>query len=233
MPEPRDPDLLVQQQELFTRIARRYDLVNHLMTGWLDNRWRRIAVKHLQLPSTGLVLDAGSGNGQLAREVLRQHPQCQPVAADLTQAMLEVGRLRDASEKILWTRADSTRLPFRAESFEGIVSGFLVRNLNDIFQGLQEQYRVLKPGGRIAVLETSRPPKNLLSPLIRIYMNRVIPVLGGLITGYRKAYAYLDRSTEGFLRPEELASYLAAAGFKKVAYQEFASGVVAVYWGEK
>jgi len=233
MLDTRDREILIQQQELFTRISRRYDLVNHLMTGWQDQRWRRLAVKQLQLPLSGQVLDAGGGNGQLAREVLRQHPGCLPVAADLTQAMLEVGRWRDSSGKILWTRADTNHIPFPEDCFEGVVSGFLVRNLGDVFQGLQEQHRVLKPGGRITVLETSRPPKNLLSPLIKIYMNRVIPILGGFLTGYRSAYTYLDQSTESFLRPEELASYLAAVGFKKVAYQEFALGVVAVYWGEK
>lgn len=233
MPGPQGSANQSQQQELFTRIARRYDLVNHLMTGWQDRRWRRLAVKALQLPPSGLVLDAGSGNGQLAREIGRQRPACQPVGADLTLAMLEVGRGQDPGGTILWSQADSARLPFREESFEGVVSGFLVRNLSDISQGLREQYRVLKPGGRIAVLETSRPPHNLLSPLVRIYMNKIIPALGALITGYRPAYAYLDRSTTGFLRPEELASSLAGAGFKQVAYRELALGCVAVCWGQK
>ena len=233
MPDPRDPDFLDQQQELFTRIALRYDLVNHLMTGWQDNRWRRFAIKQLQLPPAAHLLDIGSGNGQLAQEALRLHPDCRPTAADLTQSMLEVGRLRDKIDRILWTRSNSAHLPFNDLSFDGVISGFLLRNLSDIFQGLKEQYRVLKPGGRIAVLDTSKPPQNLLSPLIGIYMKKMMPALGGFISGQKQAYKYLNRSTEGFLRAEELAAFLAAAGFKNVAYKQFALGVIAVHWGIK
>ncbi|MFV1949599.1 MAG: ubiquinone/menaquinone biosynthesis methyltransferase [Anaerolineales bacterium] len=233
MPDPRDPDFLNQQQELFTRITRRYDLVNHIMTGWQDNRWRRFAIKQLQLPPAAQLLDIGSGNGQLAQEALRLHPDCRPVAADLTQSMLEVGRLKDKKDRILWTRSNSAHLPFDNFSFDGVISGFLLRNLSDIFKGLREQYRVLKPGGRIAVLDTSKTPQNLLSPLIRFYMKKMMPALGGFISGHKQAYKYLNRSTEEFLRVEELAAYLAAAGFKEVAYKQFALGIIAVHWGRK
>lgn len=233
MPDPLDPDFLDQQQEMFTNIANRYDFVNHFMTGWQDIRWRRFAINQLQLPPAAQLLDTGSGNGQLAQEALRLHPDCRPTAADLTQAMLEIGRLRDKTDKIIWARSNSAHLPFDDLSFDGVISGFLLRNLSDIFQGLKEQYRVLKPGGRIAVLDTSKPPQNLLSPLIGIYMKKMMPALGGFISGQKQAYKYLNRSTEGFLRAEELAAFLAAAGFKKVAYKQFALGVIAVHWGIK
>ncbi len=233
MPDPRDLDFLDQQQEMFTNIAHRYDLVNHLMTGWQDIRWRRFAINQLQLPPAAQLLDTGSGNGQLAQEALRLHPDCIPTATDLTQSMLEIGRLRDKIDKIIWARSNSAHLPFDDLSFDGVISGFLLRNLSDIFQGLKEQYQVLKPGGRIAVLDTSKPPRNLLSPLIGIYMKKMMPALGGFISGHKQAYKYLNRSTEGFLRAEELAAFLAAAGFKKVAYKQFALGVIAVHWGVK
>lgn len=224
---------LDQQRDLFTRIARQYDLINHLMTGWQDNRWRREAVKQLQLPPAGTLLDIGSGNGQIVQEAVRQYPDCQCVAADITQAMMTIGQQKTLDLGIHWSAADSVNLPFPEGTFDGVISGFLIRNLEDIYQGLMDQYRVLKPGGRIAVLDTTKPPKHLLAPLIRFYMTRVIPALGGLLTGYREAYTYLKDSTAGFLRAEELAAYLAAVGFKKVAYQQFTLGMITVHWGVK
>ncbi|MCJ7717263.1 MAG: class I SAM-dependent methyltransferase, partial [Anaerolineales bacterium] len=107
------------------------------------------------------------------------------------------------------------------------------RNLSDVFKGLTEQYRVLKPGGKIAVLETSKRAKDILTPLIRLYMYHIIPAISGLITGNKKAYTYLYESTESFLRAEELAAYLAAVGFKKVLFKQFMIGLIAVHWGEK
>ncbi|MFL7813539.1 MAG: ubiquinone/menaquinone biosynthesis methyltransferase [Anaerolineales bacterium] len=226
----KQPD---QQQDLFTRIADRYDVINHLMTGWQDVRWRRSAVRQLALHPGARLLDIGSGNGQISKEASRQFPDCSLVSADLTQSMMLIGRQKASQIPIHWTAADANQLPFPEGSFDGVISGFLVRNLGDIVQGLKEQYRVLKPGGRIAVLDTSKPPRNMLTPVIRFYMTRIIPALGSLLTGYREAYQYLTASTEEFLRAEELAAYLAAVGFKKVAYQQMSLGVIAVHWGEK
>ena len=226
-------DFLDRQQELFTRIADRYDLINHLMTGWQDIRWRRYAVGKLGLTRSARLLDVGSGNGQIVQEVFRQYPDCQPVAADLTQAMITIGKQRTEGIPALWARADSALLPFASDSFNAVISAFLVRNLSDILQGLREQHRVLKPDGRIAVLDTSRPPRHPLAPLIRLYMNRVIPALGGLLTGYKAAYIYLNDSTEGFLHAEELAACLEAAGFKEVGYRQFGLGLISVLWGKK
>lgn len=233
MTESLQDNKLDQQRDLFTRIARKYDLVNHLMTGWQDIRWRRAAVKQLQLPPSGILLDIGSGNGQLIQEASRQYPDCRCIAADLTQAMMIVGRHKTKKIAASWSSADSAYLPFPEGVFDGVISGFLVRNLADIMGGLKDQYRVLKPGGRIAILDTTKPPKHLLAPVIRFYMTRVIPAVGGMLTGYKEAYTYLNDSTIGFLRAEELAAYLAAAGFKKVAYQQFSFGMITVYWGEK
>ena len=233
MPDDFKGKSLDQQKELFTSIARQYDTINHLMTGWQDIRWRRAAVKQLRLPPGGTLLDIGSGNGQIIQEATRQYPDCQCIAADLTQAMMIIGKERIGALNAFWTTADSAFLPYPNDSFNGVISGFLVRNLRDIHQGLIEQYRVLKPGGRITILDTTKPPKHILAPLIRFYMTKVIPAIGGLLTGYREAYTYLNDSTVGFLRAEELAAYLAAVGFKKVAYQQFTFGMITVHWGEK
>lgn len=233
MPDQPDPDFLKQQQEMFTRIARRYDLMNHLMSCWQDNAWRRFTIKQLSLPNSGRLLDLGSGTGMLALEGHKQFPGNQIIAADLTIPMMKTGRDRNSQTRLDWIAVDGYDLPFPSNSLDGVVSSFLVRNLSDIYKGLSEQFRVLKPGGKIAVLDTTRRPKNILSPLIRLYMYKLIPALSGFISGDKEAYIYLYESTEGFLRAEELAAYLAAVGFKKVLFRRFMFGMVAVHWGEK
>lgn len=127
MAEFQEDNNLLQQKELFSRIASRYDLVNHLMTGWQDNRWRRFAVKRLELPPSGRLLDIGSGNGQIVKEIGRKHPDYTCVAADLTLAMMAVGQRNKFPIQVNWTAADAGFLPFQAGTFDGVISGFLVR----------------------------------------------------------------------------------------------------------
>jgi demethylmenaquinone methyltransferase/2-methoxy-6-polyprenyl-1,4-benzoquinol methylase len=229
----QEADHLLQQQDLFSRIASRYDFVNHLMTGWQDNRWRRFAVKQLELPPSALLLDLGSGNGQIVHEVGRQFPDCTCIAADLTLEMMRFGQKKKLPIQANWTAADAGYLPFQEGIFDGVISGFLTRNLGDIPGGLKSKYRILKTGGRISILDTTKPKDHFLAPFIRFYMTSIIPIIGGIFTGNKEAYNYLNKSTEGFLRAEQLAAYLAAVGFKKVTYHQFAFGMITVHWGEK
>jgi demethylmenaquinone methyltransferase/2-methoxy-6-polyprenyl-1,4-benzoquinol methylase len=217
-------------QTMFTRIARRYDLMNRLMTGGQDIRWRKRVIQLAQLKQNARLLDLGTGTGDLAREALAQFPQAKVVAADFTLEMMRVGQKRGA---LNFSSADALQLPFTDSSFDAVISGFLMRNVIDLQKALEEQYRVLKKGGRMVILDTTRPKKNLLSPFIWLHMHVVIPTLGKLLTGHSEAYRYLPETTEGFVTAENMASRMAAAGFKKVNYERFMFGTIAIHWGEK
>jgi demethylmenaquinone methyltransferase/2-methoxy-6-polyprenyl-1,4-benzoquinol methylase len=217
-------------QNMFTKIARRYDLMNRLMTGGQDVRWRKRVIELARLDSKSSLLDLGTGTGDLAREALTQAPRAKVIAADFTLEMMRVGQKNGA---LNFSTADALRLPFGDASFDAVVSGFLMRNVIDLQKAIQEQYRVLKKGGRIVILDTTRPKKNILSPFIWLHMHFVIPTLGGLLTGVKDAYRYLPETTEGFVTAEHMASRLAAAGFRKVGYQRYMFGTIAIHWGEK
>ena len=217
-------------QGMFARIARRYDLMNRLMTGGQDIRWRRRVIELARMNNHASLLDLGTGTGDLAREALSQFPKAKVAAADFTLEMMHVGQKMGPLD---FSTADALRLPFNDSSFDAVVSGFLMRNVIDLQKALEEQYRVLKKGGRIVVLDTTRPKKNILSPFISFHMHFIIPTLGGLLTGSRDAYRYLPETTEGFVTAEEMASRMAVVGFKKIAFQRFMFGTIAIHSGER
>lgn len=219
-------------QSMFARIAHHYDSMNRLMTIGQDVRWRQEVIRRAELPPGGQLLDLGAGTGDLAAEALRQFPDSQVAAADFTLEMMRVGRpLKVAS--LAWTGADALHLPFPACSFNAVVSGYLLRNVSDISQALCEQHRVLKPGGRIIALDTTRPPRNILTPFINFYLHTVIPTLGRLLTGDAEAYTYLPDSTQGFLSAEELAARLVQASFRQVGFRRLMFGTMAIHWAIK
>lgn len=217
-------------QNMFTRIARRYDLMNRLITGFQDVRWRQLVIQLARLKPGASLLDLGTGTGDLAREALRQQPAVRVIAADFTLEMMRVGQRVGPLD---FSAADALHLPFAKASFDAVVSGFLMRNVTNLHQALQEQYRVLANGGRIVILDTTRPKKNLLSPLIWVHMHIVIPLLGRLITGASDAYKYLPDTTENFVTAEKLAALMASVGFQKIGYQRLMFGTIAIHWAEK
>lgn len=225
-------------REMFTQIAFRYDLMNRLMTAGQDIRWRKEVIHRAALPPGGQLLDLGAGTGDLSREARRQYPHSRIIAADFTLEMMRVGKSRDnepASNNagFDWSSADALNLPFPENIFDATVSGFLLRNVSDVRRCFGEQYRVLKPGGRIVVLDTTPPPENWQAPLIHFYLDQIIPNLGRLLTGQGEAYTYLPNSTENFLKPERLATRMKEAGFRNVAFQRLMFGTVAIHWGLK
>jgi demethylmenaquinone methyltransferase/2-methoxy-6-polyprenyl-1,4-benzoquinol methylase len=225
-------------QEMFGRIAPRYDLMNRLMTGGQDVAWRRETIRRARLQPGSRLLDLGAGTGDMARAALRQVPGLQALAADFTLEMMLAGRRAHPIETIgsavlEWSAADALHLPFEAEVFDAVVSGFLLRNVGDLRQSLGEQRRVLKPGGRIVALDTTPPPRSPLVPFIRFHMHTVIPALGKLLTGQGEAYRYLPDSSESFLEPERLAACLIEAGFTGVGFTRRMFGTIGIYWGIK
>jgi demethylmenaquinone methyltransferase/2-methoxy-6-polyprenyl-1,4-benzoquinol methylase len=217
-------------QDMFTRIARRYDLMNRLMTAGQDVHWREQVIQLARLKPHARLLDLGAGTGDLAREALEQQPAARVVATDFTLEMMRVGQNNGS---LPWSAGDALSLPFGDRTFEAIVSGFLMRNVADIQTALSEQYRTLKPGGRIVILDTTKPKRNLLSPFIWLHMHVVIPLVGGLVSGFQDAYNYLPDSTEEFVTAKELAVRMAAVGFKKINFEVLMFGTIAIHWGEK
>lgn len=213
-------------RKTFAKVASRYVWMNHLMTLGMDV-WMRSEVAHLAAPAAqARVLDLGSGTGDLAREVRRRCPTAWIAAADFS---LEMMRATENWTGIWRSAADALALPFSAEGFDIVTSGYLLRNVIDLDAALAEQYRVLKPGGRVVILDTTRPRKNLLTPLVNCYLHTVIPTLGRLFTGDCESYKYLSSSTENFITAEQLAAVAQRTGFTNVKFHIRMFGTMAIH----
>ncbi|MCB9453497.1 MAG: ubiquinone/menaquinone biosynthesis methyltransferase [Anaerolineaceae bacterium] len=222
-------------QDMFGRIAGRYNLMNRLMTFGQDMRWRRFVIKQANLPPNGKLLDLATGTGDIAFEAVRSVDGVQAVGADFSLPMMRVGQELLLGSRVGWAGADALNLPFPDNTFDAVTSGYLARNVIDIPRMFAEQLRVLKPGGRVVVLDSSPPPANLLRPFIEIHLRYVIPTLGRLVAGKNgaDAYQYLPSSTQAFKTPDELAALMRDAGLRNVQYKTFMFGTMAVHWGEK
>lgn len=220
-------------REMFGDIAAHYDLLNRLMTCGQDTRWRRYAAARLEPSAGGRYLDVGAGTGDLALELGQLSPSAQILAVDFSPEMIRQGRSRPRLSPALWLLADGARLPFKAGAFHGTVSGFFIRNVQNLESALEEQFRVLTPGGRIVILESMPPSGGLTRWLHHLHLRVTIPLLGRFIAGDAPAYRYLSESTVGFLLPEEISAKLRATGFEHVDYRRLTFGVVVIHWAEK
>ncbi len=220
-------------QRMFDAIARRYDLMNRVMTLGQDQRWRRFVVRMAGDPADSRTLDLATGTGDIAALMVETHPRATVMAGDFSLNMLKEARTRFAGQAIHWHACDANALPFTDGSFASVTFGYLLRNVDDAGRVLREVRRVLRPGGRVVCLDTTPPRKNLLYPLVRCYFRFGIPIMGKMIADDAAAYAYLTGSTMDFYRAEELAALFVAAGFTQVGYRKFMLGTIGVHWGEK
>ena len=209
---------------MFDRIAPVYDAMNRLMTVGLDGRWRSDTAAAVVEPGDR-VLDSCCGTGDLALACLRAGGRV--TGLDFSERMLE--RARRKSGEIEWVRGDALGLPFEDGAFDAATVGFGVRNLADLEAGLAELRRVLRPGGRLGVLEITRP-RGLLGPFYRVWFDAIVPLLGKVLPG-GSAYTYLPASVRRFPGPDDLAVLLRSAGFGEVRYRLFAGGIVALHTG--
>jgi demethylmenaquinone methyltransferase/2-methoxy-6-polyprenyl-1,4-benzoquinol methylase len=220
-------------QTMFDRIAGRYNLMNRMMTAGQDVKWRRFVIQQAALRPGAVLLDLATGTGDIAFEALRQMPGVRAVGGDFSLGMMFVGQREPLGERVLWNGADALNLPYGDRTFDAVTAGYLMRNVIDIPRAFAEQMRVLRPGGRLVILDTSPPPANLLRPFIIAYLRYGIPLLGRLISGDSDAYNYLPESTQKFKTPQELAALMRGAGFVNVAWKSFMFGTMAVHWGER
>ena len=212
-------------QRMFDRIAPVYDAMNRVMTAGLDRRWRRVTVEQV-VRNGDRVLDACCGTGDLA--IAARARGANVVGLDFSEAMLE--RAGAKSTEIEWVRGDVLALPFDDASFDAVTVGFGVRNVDDLDAGLRELRRVLRPGGRLGILEITRP-RGVVAPFYRLWFDRVVPLLGKVLPG-GAAYTYLPASVRRFPGPEELAALLERSGFAAVRFRLFAGGIVALHVAE-
>jgi len=222
---------------LFSRIARRYDAMNRLMSLGRDRHWRELTARALALPSQGRVLDVGVGTGDMALAVKRRWPDAAVVGVDPTRAMMQIGYRKlgagfGASESApAWAQADGLRLPFPDQHFDAAVSAFVLRNVVDVEQALAEQRRVVREEGRVACLEMSWPRTPVFGALFRFYFADLMPRITGLLSGQPAAYRYLPRSVRRFQTPEELARTMERVGLRAVHYRKLALGTVTLHVG--
>lgn len=220
-------------RDMFSRIAPTYDLLNTVLSLGLDERWRREAAAEAVAGGARAVLDVATGTGKLAFAVKRACPTCAVTGVDFAAPMLELARQAAARRglDVAFVEADGTALPFPSGSFDAVTIGYGLRNFADVDRGLREFRRVLRPGGRLVVLEFPPPPRGVLGRAFGFYFELVLPFVGGVVSGRRGAYEYLPRSVKAFLDPEGLRSRMAEAGFAGVYYRLQTGGVSAVHVG--
>ena len=209
---------------MFDRIAPAYDAMNRVMTAGLDRRWRRRTAE-ATVRAGDRVLDACCGTGDLAIACARISGQV--TGLDFSERMLE--RARRKGPQLEWVRGDLLALPFPAAAFDAATIGFGIRNVEDVPLALRELRRVLREGGRLGILEITRP-RGVLAPFYRVWFDGVVPLLGKLLPG-GSAYTYLPASVRRFARPEELEALMRSSGFEAVRYESLAGGIVAVHLG--
>jgi demethylmenaquinone methyltransferase / 2-methoxy-6-polyprenyl-1,4-benzoquinol methylase len=241
-----NPDATLQGEEkaryvsgMFGRIARRYDLMNVLMSFGQDATWRRYAVCKARPQPGELALDVATGTGRIAQEIAKHGAMA--VGIDFCAPMMVQGRKEGvgmseagvSGEQVHFAGADALHLPFNDDTFDCATSGFAMRNVTDIVGAFREMRRVVKPGGRVVCLEVGRPRWVVARLFHSLYTRKIVPIMGTLIAGDSDAYTYLPSSMGKFPPPDQLARIMGEAGLRSVRWKQLTFGAVAVHWGVK
>jgi len=222
---------------MFASIARRYDLLNAVLSFGCDRSWRRFAMAQIDGIPNGLILDLATGTGKIALLAARRNPASTILGVDFCPQMLAVARDKvkvvSLESRVLLVQGDALRLPFPDSSFDCVTIGFALRNVTSIASLFSEMARVTKPGGKMVSLELTRPSVRILEPLHKLYIRIVIRCVGGIVSGKWDAYTYLPQSILEFLSPQEVKKVMEDAGWRKVEIHRLTFGTATVQTGMK
>lgn len=226
-----------QVRQMFDNIAGTYDLLNHTLSWGIDKSWRRKGIRFLQPFAPSSILDIATGTGDLAIQLHKTLKSQQIIGCDISEKMMEVARRkveeRGIADNITFERQDATALTFADNSFEAVTAAFGVRNFEQIERGIEEMYRVLKPGGHLMILELSTPEHFPMKQLYRLYSRLVIPTVGRLFSKEKAAYSYLPASIKVMPQGEEMRQILSRQGFHNAQVKRFTFGICSMYTGQK
>lgn len=228
----KDP---VKIQTMFTTIAHRYDFLNMVLSLGIDRSWRKFAINQLPKFDNARYLDVATGTGDVALEIVRRLPGSKVTGVDFSEGMLEFGRKKvsasDIGGQIELLFGDATALPFEDDTFDGSIIAFGIRNVQDYKKGISEMGRVVKKGGRVVILEFTTVQNPIIKPFYRFYISKVLPFIGGVISGKMGAYKYLPQSMLAFPSPDELKKTMEETGLEDVKYYKLTLGIAAVHVG--
>ena len=224
-------------REMFDNIAPKYDLLNHTLSMSIDRVWRRRVVGEVRRAKPGRILDVATGTGDLAIAMARRIRDVQVLGVDLSEQMLAVARrkieARGLDGRIVLDRGDAERLAVADASVDVATVAFGVRNFGDLWAGLRELARTIKPGGKVVILEFSRPRNRVFRALYEFYSYKILPRIGGLVSRDKRAYEYLPASVGEFPAPEEFMAMMARAGFRNCRARSQSFGIAQIYIGER
>ena len=235
--DPENESKKKQVQRMFDSIAHKYDFLNHLFSMGIDVLWRKRCIRLLRKENPSTILDMASGTGDFAIEAIRMGIDAHVTAMDLSQGMLDVGKVkvnkRGYEKSITLMQGDSENLPFEDNSFDAYTVGFGVRNFENLDKGLSEMYRVLKPNSITVILEFSKPRQFPIKQLFGFYFKFIMPALGKLVSRDSAAYTYLPESVMAFPEGDEFLNKLKTAGFIELSATSLTGGIASIYIGRK
>jgi demethylmenaquinone methyltransferase/2-methoxy-6-polyprenyl-1,4-benzoquinol methylase len=221
---------------MFNDIAPRYDFLNHFLSAGIDIQWRKKVRKHLAAFKPNMILDVATGTGDLAIELSKLKPE-KIIAVDIADEMLAFGRKKIKSnpleEIIEFSNGDSENLPFENDTFDAVTVAFGVRNYETLQNGLKEMVRVMKPGGRVAILEFSKPKKFPFKQIYNFYFSFILPIFGKVVSKHNNAYTYLPDSVQKFAEDQAFIEEMEKAGYKETGQTRLTMGIATLYYGTK